>query len=318
MKTNTSIILRRLGLGVVTLLVISILIFVGVEALPGDLAEAVLGQSATPETVEAFRKELKLDLPPHVRYFSWLGSFLRGDFGTSLANGRPIADLIGWRFSNTLFLAGITALISIPFAVGLGILAALYRNTLFDRSISIGTLSAISFPEFFVAYILIAIFSVQLTMFPSMSNIGPQMTLLQKIHAVALPCLTLTLVVMAHMMRMTRAAIINVLTSPFIEMARLKGLSWRRVILHHAFPNALSPIINVVVLNLAYLVVGVVVVEVVFVYPGLGQLLVDSVAKRDIPVVQASGLIFAFTYVFLNLTADILSTLSNPRLRNPK
>lgn len=311
-------ILRRLGLGLVTLLVISVLIFVGVEALPGDLAEAILGQSATPETVEAFRKELKLDLPPHVRYFSWLSSFMHGDFGTSLANGRPIADLIGWRFSNTLFLAGITALISIPLAVGLGLLAALYRNTLFDRTISIGTLSAISFPEFFVAYILIALFAVQLPIFPSMSNINPRMSMLQKIHAIALPCLTLTLVVMAHMMRMTRAAIINVLTSPFIEMARLKGLSWRRVIVHHAFPNALSPIINVVVLNLAYLVVGVVVVEVVFVYPGLGQLLVDSVAKRDIPVVQASGLIFALTYVFLNLSADILSTLSNPRLRNPK
>lgn len=311
-------ILRRLGLGVLTLLVISVLIFVGVEALPGDLAEAVLGQSATPETVEAFRKELKLDLPPHIRYFSWLRSFLHGDFGTSLANGRPIAELIGWRFSNSLFLAGMTALIAIPFAVGLGVLAALYRNTLFDRAISIGTLSAISFPEFFVAYILIAVLSVQLPVFPSMANITPRMSLIEKIYAVALPCLTLTLVVMAHMMRMTRAAIISVLTSPFIEMARLKGLSWRRVILHHAFPNALSPIINVIVLNLAYLVVGVVVVEVVFVYPGLGQLLVDSVAKRDIPVVQASGLIFAFTYVLLNLSADILSTLSNPRLRNPK
>lgn len=311
-------ILRRLGLGVVTLLVISVLIFVGVEALPGDLAEAILGQSATPETVEAFRKELKLDLPPHVRYFSWLNSFVHGDFGTSLANGRPIADLIGWRFSNTLFLAGLTALISIPLAVGLGLLAALYRDTLFDRTISIGTLSAISFPEFFVAYILIALFSVQMGIFPSMSNISPRMSLLEKIHAMVLPCLTLTLVVMAHMMRMTRAAIINVLTSPFIEMARLKGLSRKRVIVHHAFPNALSPIINVVVVNLAYLVVGVVVVEVVFVYPGLGQLLVDSVAKRDIPVVQASGLIFAVTYVFLNMSADILSTLSNPRLRNPK
>lgn len=318
MNTIASMILKRIALGFATILVISVLIFLGVEALPGDLAEAVLGQNALPETVEAFRKELKLDLPPHVRYFSWLGGFMRGDFGNSLSNGRPISELIGWRFSNTLFLAGVTALIAIPLAVMLGIMAALYRNTWFDRMISIGTLSAISFPEFFVAYILIALFSVQLVIFPSISTLNGQMTFFQKLNVIALPCFTLTMVVVAHMMRMTRAAIINILSSPFIEMARLKGLSQRRIILHHAFPNALSPIINVVVLNLAYLIVGVVVVEVVFVYPGLGQLLVDSVSKRDLPVVQASGLIFAATYVFLNLTADVLAMLSNPKLRRPR
>lgn len=318
MNTLTSTILKRIGFGVVTLLVISVLIFVGVEALPGDLAEAVLGQSATPETIEAFRKELKLDLPPHIRYFSWLGAFIKGDFGNSLSNGRPIAGQINWRFSNSLFLAGITAAIAVPLAVILGMLAALYQNTWFDRVISISTLSTISFPEFFVAYILIALLSVQVILFPSISNITDQMPFIQKLHAIALPCLTLTMVVVAHMMRMTRAAIINVLTSPFIEMAQLKGLTRARIIIHHAFPNALSPIINVVVLNLAYLVVGVVVVEVVFVYPGLGQLLVDAVSKRDLPVVQASGLIFATTYVFLNLTADVLAMLSNPKLRNPK
>jgi len=317
-NTVTAMVLKRVGLGVVTLLVISVLIFVGVQALPGDLAQAVLGQSATPETVQAFRKELKLDLPAHVRYFAWLKSFLEGDFGNSLANGRPIAGLIGWRFANTLFLAGITALVAIPLAVSLGLLAALYKDTWFDRLISVSTLSTISFPEFFVAYILIALLSVHLVVFPSISAINDQMTLLQKLRAIALPCLTLLLVVIAHMMRMTRAAIINVLTSPFIEMAKLKGVSQKRIILYHAFPNALSPIINVIVLNLAYLVVGVVVVEVVFVYPGLGQLLVDSVAKRDIPVVQASGLIFAATYVFLNLAADVLAMLSNPRLRRPR
>ncbi|MCP4398725.1 MAG: ABC transporter permease [bacterium] len=309
---------KRMALGFLTIIAISVLIFVGVEALPGDLAEAILGQNALPDTVAAFRKELKLDLPPYVRYFSWLGGFLRGDLGTSLSNGRPIAEMIGWRFSNTLFLAAIAAIIAVPLSVILGMLAALYRNTLFDRIISVVTLSTISFPEFFVAYILIALLSVQLIIFPSISNIHDGMSFWEKIHAVMLPCMTLTLVVVAHMMRMTRAAIINVLTSPFIEMARLKGLSQRRIIMHHAFPNALSPIINVIVLNLAYLVVGVVVVEVVFVYPGLGQLLVDSVSKRDLPVVQASGLIFAATYVLLNLTADILSTLSNPRLRHPK
>ncbi len=313
-----AIVLKRIGLGVVTLLVISLLIFVGVEALPGDLAQEVLGQSATPETVEAFRKELKLDLPAHMRYFAWLGAFVKGDFGNSLANRRPVADLIGWRLANTIFLAATTALIAVPVAVLLGILAALYRNTIFDRLISMATLSTISFPEFFVAYILIALLSVQAAVFPSIANINAQMSLWQKIYAIFLPCLTLSLVVIAHMMRQTRAAIINILASPFIEMANLKGLRRLRVVVRHAFPNALSPVINVIALNLAYLVVGVVIVEVVFVYPGLGQLLVDSVSKRDIPVVQASGLIFAATYVLLNLMADVLSIVSNPRLRNPR
>jgi peptide/nickel transport system permease protein len=318
MGTIFALVGKRLALGLLTVIVISVLIFVGVEMLPGDLAEAILGQDATPETVAAFRKELKLDLPPHVRYFAWLGDFLKGDLGTSLANQRPIAELIGWRFANTIFLAASAAVLAVPLAVLLGILAALYRNTLFDKAISTITLSTISFPEFFVAYILITLLSVQLIVFPSISNINDQMPFWEKIHAIVLPCLTLTLVVMAHMMRQTRAAIINILASPFIEMAKLKGLKRMRVIVLHAFPNALSPVINVIALNLAYLVVGVVIVEVVFVYPGLGQLLVDSVSKRDIPVVQASGLIFAATYVGLNLLADVLSILTNPRLRNPR
>jgi peptide/nickel transport system permease protein len=312
------IVVKRLGLGLLTIIVISLLIFLGVEALPGDVATAILGQEATPETVAAFRKELKLDLPPHVRYFAWLGSFMRGDLGNSLANKRPISDLVFWRFGNTIFLAASAAVVAVPVAVMLGILAALYRNSLFDRTISMVTLSTISFPEFFVAYILIALLSVQLVVFPSISNINDQMSFWQKIHAIILPSLTLTLVVVAHMMRQTRAAIINILASPFIEMARLKGIKRLRVIVLHAFPNALSPVINVIALNLAYLVVGVIIVEVVFVYPGLGQLLVDSVSKRDIPVVQASGLIFAAVYVGLNLLADILSIITNPRLRNPR
>ena len=309
---------KRIALGLLTLIIISLLIFLGVELLPGDVAETILGQNALPETVAAFRKELKLDLAPHIRYFTWLGDFLQGDFGNSLANGRPIADLIGWRFSNTMFLATAAAMIAVPISIILGILAALYRNSLFDRIISMVTLSTISFPEFFVAYILIALLSVKIIIFPSISNINEQMSLLEKIHAIFLPCMTLTLVVVAHMMRQTRAAIINIMASPFIEMARLKGIKRTRIIVLHAFPNALSPVINVVAINLAYLVVGVVVVEVVFVYPGLGQLLVDSVSKRDIPVVQTSGLIFASIYIGLNLLADVLSIISNPRLRNPK
>ena len=318
MHSLVKIVAQRLALGLLTLIIVSLLIFLGVELLPGDVAEAILGQSALPETVEAFRRELKLDLPAYTRYFTWLGDFLQGDFGNSLANGRPVSDLIGWRFSNTIFLAIAAAVIAVPISIILGILAALYRNSLFDRIISVVTLSTISFPEFFVAYILIALLSVQIVIFPSISNINDQMSLLEKLHAIFLPCMTLSLVVVAHMMRQTRAAIINIMASPFIEMARLKGIKRMRIIVLHAFPNALSPVINVVAINLAYLVVGVVVVEVVFVYPGLGQLLVDSVSKRDIPVVQASGLVFAFIYIGLNLLADVLSIISNPRLRNPR
>jgi len=318
MSGLSELVIKRIAMGVLTMIVISVLIFAGVEALPGDLAEEILGQNALPETVAQFRKELKLDEPPVKRYFLWLGAFLRGDLGNSLANKRPVSELIFWRFKNTIFLAASAAVIAVPLSILLGILAALYRNSFFDRFISMATLSAISFPEFFVAYILITLLSVQVIVFPSISNINDSMSFGQKIFAIILPCLTLTMVVMAHMMRQTRAAIINILASPFIEMARLKGIKRLRVIVLHAFPNALSPVINVVAINLAYLVVGVVIVEVVFVYPGLGQLLVDSVSKRDIPVVQASGLIFAAVYVTLNLLADVLSILTNPRMKNPK
>jgi len=309
---------QRLALGFVTLFVVSLIIFLGVELLPGDLAQEILGQAATPETVAAFRRELGLDLPPHVRYVEWLGGILQGDMGRSLASQREIGELIGTRLWNTLFLAALAAVISVPLAVTLGVLAALYRNTLYDRAVNIVTLSTISFPEFFVAYILILFLAVQAQIFPSLSNVSVDMGFWERVYRCTLPALTLTLVVVAHMMRMTRAAIINLLASPYIEMANLKGLKRSRIIVRHALPNALSPIINVIVLNLAYLVVGVVIVEVVFVYPGLGQLLVDSVSKRDVPVVQASSLIFAATYILLNLTADVLSIISNPRLLHPR
>ncbi|SMF77022.1 peptide/nickel transport system permease protein [Tistlia consotensis] len=309
---------QRLALGLLTLFIVSLIIFLSVELLPGDLAQEILGQGATPETVAVFRHQLGLDLPAHIRYLHWLGGMLQGDFGQSLANKRDIAELISGRLGNTLFLAGLAAVISVPLALTLGILAALYRNTFFDRAVNVFALSSVSFPEFFIAYVLILFLAVQLGWFPSISNIGPNTEFFERVYRSLLPALTLTLVVMAHMMRMTRAAIINLMASPYIEMARLKGLTPRRVILHHALPNALSPIINVVALNLAYLVVGVVVVEVVFVYPGLGQLMVDSVSKRDITVVQACSLIFAATYVLLNLTADVLSIVSNPRLMHAR
>ncbi|MDP6874082.1 MAG: ABC transporter permease, partial [Alphaproteobacteria bacterium] len=304
--------------GLLTLFIVSLIIFLCVEMLPGNFSEAILGQSATPETVAAFNRELGLDLPPHERYVTWLFNMLQGDFGRSLASKRELSELLGYRLENTLFLAAVAAVIAVPLAVSLGVLAALYRESFYDRAVNVVTLSSISFPEFFVAYILILVLAQNMGVFPAISNISDELGFWEKVYRTALPALTLTLVCVAHMMRMTRAAIINLLASPYIEMARLKGLRPTRIILKHALPNALAPIINVVVLNLAYLVVGVVLVEVVFVYPGLGQLFVDSVRSRDIPVVQACSLIFAMTYVLLNLLADVLSIMSNPRLLHPR
>jgi peptide/nickel transport system permease protein len=306
-------ILTRIALGAGLSFVVSLVIFWATELLPGDLASQLLGQSATPETLAALREQLGLNDPAPLRYWNWLTGALTGDFGVSLATNRPIADLIGARLGNTVFLALYAAALSVPIALTLGILSALWRNSIFDRAANAGALGAISLPEFFIAYILV-LWLAQTGFFPSMVRINPTTTFGDRLYMTFLPALTLTLVVTAHMMRMTRAAIINLMASPYIEMARLKGLSPLRIVLRHALPNALAPIINVVALNLAYLITGVVVVEVVFVYPGLGQLMVDAVSNRDIAVVQAIALIFAAAYIGLNLIADVLSTITNPRL----
>lgn len=312
------LVLKRLGLGALTLLVVSILIFFAVELLPGDLAEAVLGQGATPETVAKMREQLGLDQPAPLRYFQWLGGALQGDFGTSLISGERVSSTIAPRFRNTLFLAAYAAVIAVPISILLGVIVALLRNSVFDRVANVLTLTSISSPEFFLGYILILYFAVNTGMFPALANLRDGMSLGELLHRTFLPALTLVLVVTAHMMRMTRAAIISLLASPYIEMARLKGAPPWKVIVRHALPNAWAPIINVVALNLAYLITGVVLVEVVFVYPGIGQLLVDAVAKRDFPIVQACCLVFAATFILLNLAADVGAILTNPRLRHPK
>ncbi len=309
---------QRIALGLLSLFVISLIIAFVVELLPGDLAEAILGQGATPETVRVFRAELGLDKPAHLRYLDWLSGMVSGDMGVSLANKREISELVGVRLSNTLFLGGFAAAIAVPLSLLLGILAALYRNSFYDRAVNVFTLTSISFPEFFVAYILILFFAVKFGWFPGISNISTDLSIGDKLFRSLLPSATLTLVVVENMIRMTRAAIINLLASPYIEMARLKGIRPTKIIIRHALPNALAPIVNVIAINLAYLVVGVVVVEVVFVYPGLGQLMVDSVSKRDVPVVQACSMIFATVYILLNLSADIISIVTNPRLLHPR
>jgi peptide/nickel transport system permease protein len=296
-------VLQRLGLGLLTLFLVSILIFVAIEALPGDFARAILGQSAT---------------------FDWIGGLLQGDFGVSFASAgsfsgeqRTVLSLVLPRLYNTLLLAGVTALIAIPLSLGLGLLSALYRNSWFDRSVNVLTLAAISVPEFFVAYVLMLFLAVKVHLFHAVSMVSSDMPLGEQLERMALPVLTLVLGTVAHMMRMTRAAVVNVLANPYVEMARLKGLRPAAVIFRHALPNAWAPIVTIVALYLAYLIAGVVVVEVVFVYPGIGQLMVDAVTTRDVPVVQACALIFATVYILLNLFADIVGILTNPRLLHP-
>jgi peptide/nickel transport system permease protein len=319
-------VLQRLGLGLMTLLAVSVVIFSSLEFLPGGFAEAILGQGATPETVEAFNKQLGLDRPATTRYFEWVGGAVQGDFGKSFAgaggwreeNVRYVSDIIGPRLYNTFFLAAMTAIIAVPIALFLGLLAALYRNSWFDRIVNSVTLTTIASPEFFVAYVLMFFLAVKFRIFYPLSTVNLTTPFWEHVSRAALPALTLTLVIIAHMMRMTRASIISLLASPYIEMAKLKGLKPAQVILRHALPNAWAPIATVIAFNLAYLVVGVVVVEVVFVYPGIGQLMVDSVGSRDMPVAQACALIFAATYILLNLLADIVAIVTNPRLLHPK
>lgn len=309
---------QRVALGLLLLLAVSVLIFAGTQVLPGDVAQAILGQSATPQALENLRESLGLNDPAYIRYFRWLGGVVTGDLGTALTSRQDIATSLAPRLWNTLFLAFWAAVVSVPLAILLGLLAVRYRNGFIDKLISGFALASTSLPEFFIGYLLIYFVAVKLQWFPSISTVFDGMSFLDRLNAIVLPATVLTLVVLAHMMRMTRAAILNVMQSAYIETAELKGLSPFDIIRRHAFPNAVAPVINVVMLNLAFLVVGVVVVEVIFVYPGMGQYLVDHVAKRDVPVVQAVGLIFAAVYIFLNIVADVAGILANPRLRHPK
>ncbi len=326
-----STLLKRIGLGIISLFFVTLIIFSSVNLLPGDFVESVLGQTRTEESVKIFRKELGLDKPYHVRYVNWLTSAIQGDLGSTFSGrnatyanqpqqntARSVSSLLKPRLFNTFFLAAMTAIIAIPLSLILGITAALFRNSIYDRTVNASALTTISMPEFFVAYVLIIYLASINQFFPSLSNVTSSTPFFERIYLSVLPALTLTLVTVAHMMRMTRASIINLLSSPYIEMARLKGISKTQVIIKHALPNAWAPIANIIAFNLAYLIVGVVVVEVVFVYPGIGQLMVDSVIKRDIPVVQGCALVFAVTYILLNLIADVISIITNPRLLYPK
>jgi len=309
---------QRVLIGLVTLWVVSVLVFIMTAALPGDVAQIVLGQSATPETLAAYRAERGLDQPLFIQYFAWLGDMLSGDLGISKAGGATISSLIADRLYNTMFLAAIVAVISVPISVGLGLMAAMYPGTWIDKSLTFGTLTLISVPEFFIATFMVLILAVNLGWLPSVARVSQDDTGLELIRKLAMPTIVLVIVVAAQMIRMTRAGILNVMNSAYIEMAILKGVRRKRIILRHAFFNTIGPIVNVIALNLAYLVSGVVIVETIFSYPGLAKLMIDGVQTRDLPLVQACAMIFCGTYVLLIIFADVAAILANPRLRNPK
>ncbi|PNK64675.1 ABC transporter permease [Pantoea sp. FDAARGOS_194] len=309
------LIARRTGAGILTLLIVSAVVFFITSLLPGDAAQMILGQNATPETVAALRAQLGLDQPLLLRYFSWLGGMLQGDFGTSFASHLPVMQLVAQRIPATFELAAITTLICVPLALLIGITAAMTRGSLLDRVLVIGTMATVAVPEFLVATVAVLIFAVKLHWVSAMSFGSPNMDLVSYLKAYALPVLTLCCVLVAQMARMTRAAIINQLDSPYLEMALLKGVSPLRAVLRHALPNAVGPIANAISLSLSYLFGGVIIIETIFSYPGLASQLVDAVSNRDLPVVQFCVMLFAGCYLLL-LLADVLTIAFNPKWRS--
>ncbi len=315
----TSLILKRLGIGLITVLAVSVIIFFGTKILPGDAAQIRLGQEATEENVAALRERLGLDKSYAQQYLSWLANFVRGDLGVSLSSDTPITTLIADRYQNTLYVAVLTAMIGVPVSLTLGILAAMFPGTLYDRVLTFVSVSLVAAPEFFTATILVLIFVFVLGIGNAVVVGSPDgKGIFALISHFALPIATLSFVIASQLIRMSRAAVLNVMSSPYIEMAILKGVPRKKIILRHALLNAIGPIVNVVALNLAYLVTGVIVVEVYFGYSGLATLIVQAVQTRDFVLIQGLGMIFCLTYVILMLIADIAAFASNPRLRYPK
>ncbi|WP_420103520.1 ABC transporter permease [Bosea sp. (in: a-proteobacteria)] len=305
----------RLALALVTLVIVSFVVFCATQILPGDVAEVLLGQAATPEAVAGLRAAMHLNDPAILRFFRWIGGLVTGDLGVSYANNRPIAQLIAGRLGNSLQLAAATALFAVPIALTLGITSAMLRGSVYDRAVTVATITVISVPEFMVATSAVLIFAVWLKWLPSLSIARDVSSFAELLRIYAMPLMTLSFVISAQMIRMSRAAVVEALDTPYVEMARLKGASRARIVLRHALPNALGPIVNAVALSLSYLLGGVIIVETIFNYPGIAKLMVDAVATRDLPLIQSCAMIFCFVYLLLITTADIVAILSNPKLR---
>ncbi|MBL0406163.1 ABC transporter permease [Microvirga aerilata] len=308
-----SFILKRVLQTAVLLLAVSVLVFIGCQILPGDVAQVALGQFATEDNVRALRLELGLDRPAYVQYLSWLAGILQGDWGQSITTKTSVATMLSERLWNTGLLALVTTIIAVPLALILGLLMAVGAGRTWDRGASIVVLGLSATPEFLIGTLAVLLFAVQLRWLPAVAYLSPGAGISQTARALFLPVLTLVIVVTAQIARMTRAIIANLLTQPFVEMAFLKGVPTRRVVGVHALINAVGPLANVVALNIAYLVSGVVVVETIFAYPGLAGLMINAVQARDLPVVQACALIFCATYVLMILLADILAHVYDPR-----
>jgi len=309
------LILRRAGLALITLLLVSIVIFTIASLLPGDAAQEVLGQSATAEQVAALRTEMGLDRPAPARYAAWLGALLQGDPGHSFVANLPVSDIVAERLPNSLLLAGLTAAVAVPVALIIGIVAAIRRGRATDRVLNIVTLSLVAIPEFLVATVGVLIFSVYLLWLPSIALVSPEATTGEMLRSLALPILSLAAVVIAQMARMTRAAVADQLDRPYVEMALLKGVPYPRIILFHVMPNAVGPVVNAIALSLSFLMGGAIIVETIFNFPGLASLMVNAVTSRDMPLLQACAMIFCAAYLALMLIADVIAILANPRLR---
>lgn len=314
-RRTLSLVLGRLGLSLITLLIVSFVVFAATEMLPGDVAQILLGQAATEEAVAGLRTAMHLDDPAILRFLRWLAGLLQGDLGTSYANNMPVAELIGGRLANTLALAGVTTLVAVPVALFLGITTAMYRGRFYDRAMNTLVVGIISVPEFMIATLAVLVFAIWLRWLPALSFASDVTGLSDVLRAYAMPVITLAFVISAQIIRMTRAAVIETLKAPYTEMALLKGASRSRIVLRHALPNAIGPIVNAVALSLSYLVGGVIIVETIFNYPGIAKLMVDAVATRDLPLIQTCAMIFCLSYLALITAADIVAILSNPRLR---
>lgn len=311
-----TLIVRRLASGLLTLFLVALVVFIVSGLLPGDAAQEMLGQSATPEAVAALRQQMGLDQPASIRFVRWVAGLLGGDPGFSMVANMPVADIIASRLPNSLILAGLSTLVAVPLALTIGIASALRQGGRLDRALNTATLSMVAVPEFLIATIAVLIFAVELRWLPSIALVPASGTFLDLLRALAMPVLSLSVIVVAQMARMTRAAIIAQLGLPYVEMARLKGVSPARLVLVHVLPNAIAPIVNAMALSLSYLLGGAVIVETIFNYPGLASLMVNAVTSRDMPLLQACAMIFCGAYLLLVLVADIVAILANPRLRN--
>lgn len=312
------LLLNRVALALLSLLIVSAVVFAITALLPGDAAQAQLGQDATPEALAALRHQMGLDVPAATRYVNWLRGLVSGEPGTSVVTGQPVGEMIASRLPNSLLLAGLTTALAVPLALALGIASAMWRGSWFDRLVSSGAVAVVSVPEFLVATLAVLIFAVQLRWLPALSSGGAVegAGFAEMARAFAMPVLSLCCVTMAQMMRMTRAAVVDQLKAPYVEMVLLKGASPARMVLAHALPNAIGPIANAVALSLSYLLGGVIIVETIFNYPGIASLMVDGVAQRDMPLVQTCAMLFGAVYLLLVTLADVCGIVANPRLRH--